>query len=53
MNPPRPGWSASPALGIALAKLVELYARAQRVDTAHRMQRMERLARLIEKRNQP
>lgn len=48
----RPGWSASPAIGVVLARLTELYARALRVDAARRVQRAERLAKLIEKRNQ-
>lgn len=51
MTAPRSDWSASPAIGVVLAQLVELYARALRVDTARRMQRMERLAQLIETRN--
>lgn len=48
----RPEWGASPAIGVVLARLVELYARALRVDAARRVQRTERLAKLIEKRNQ-
>lgn len=48
----RPEWSASPAIGVALARLTELYARALRVDVARRAKRTEHLAKLIEKHNQ-
>lgn len=51
MNPPETSWSASPAVGTMLAQLMDLYARALRVDAARKAQRMERLAALIKKRN--
>lgn len=51
MSPPKPSWHASPAAGTMLAQLAELYARAVRVDLARKAQRMDRLARLVERRN--
>lgn len=45
---PTPQWSPSPAMGAVVARLVELYARALRVDAARKAQRMERFAKLVE-----
>lgn len=46
-----PTWSASPAAGTMLARLIELYARALRVDVALKAQRRARLIGLLERRN--
>ncbi len=51
MTDPKTTWTVSPAGGTMLAKLVELYARALRVDVARKTQRMDKLARMLEKRN--
>ena len=42
-----PAWGTAPMIGIVLARLVELHARALRVDAARRAQRMARLVDLI------
>lgn len=48
MKPAPPQWRPSPAMGAVMARLVELYARALRVDAARKAQRMEKFARLVE-----
>jgi hypothetical protein len=51
MTAQKPAWGASPAVGTMLAQLANICARALRVDAARKAQRMERLAKLIERRN--
>lgn len=48
MTPPKPAWSTSPATGVVIARLFELYARALRVDAALKAKRMTKLVNLIE-----
>ena len=42
-------WDNTPAIGVILTQLAELYARALRLDIARRAQRAERLVALIGK----
>jgi hypothetical protein len=42
-------WSASPAAGMVLARLLELYARARRVDAELQARRMNDMASMIGK----
>lgn len=49
MNPPPSNWSTSPGMGAVFARLMELYARALRVEAAQRAKRMERMSQLVGK----
>ena len=44
-----PQWSAAPAMGSVIARMVELYVRALRVDLERRRQSIERMAKLVRK----
>ena len=42
-----PQWNNTPALGVVLTRMVELYTRALRVDMARRAQSIDRMAKLL------
>jgi hypothetical protein len=44
-----PTWNGQPAVGTILARMVELYTRALRVDLERRRQNTERLAKMVAK----
>ena len=47
--PDNPQWATTPAMGSVIARMVELYVRALRVDLERRRQSMERMAKLVRK----
>jgi hypothetical protein len=42
-----PQWNNTPAIGVVLTRLVEIYTRALRVDMARRAQSIDRMAKLL------
>lgn len=47
MKPPPSNWSASPSMGTVFARLMELYARALRVEAAQRARRLAHMSQLV------
>lgn len=45
--PDDPQWTTEPAIGSVLARMVELYMRALRVDIERRRQSIERMAKMV------
>lgn len=51
--PEKPSWGQGPAIGVVLARLADLYARALRVEMARRTQAIERLSAMLKAENAP